>query len=269
MSKLIEKMTNLNKSAVHAMGFGRVDTGETLACMLVMVELAGKTEDQVKELAGVGIAAGLIDTSGLTAAALTKLIKGRGELSVGLVLANGKSAGQKAANGDIDFIVFDPSLPLKVFEGRELEETGRVIRLDMSDDAGLLRSVNNLYPGVDAVLVDLPVSPLTIANMMACRRVADFSGQPIIARVVNTLSTAELSALREAGVKCLLLKSDAGAEDAKALIEAIAALPKPDKKKDRKGVALVPSVNMGFGTKKEEDDGDDGDGDGDGDDDDD
>jgi DNA-binding NarL/FixJ family response regulator len=261
MSKFIDKLTNLNKSTAPAMGFGRADATAKQACMLVMVELAGKTEDEIKGLAGAGIAAGLIDTSGLTAAALAKLIKSRGELNVGIVLANGKSASQKAANGDIDFIVFEPSLPLKVFEGRDLEETGKVIRLEMSADAGLLRSVNNLYPGVDAVLVDLSVSSLTVENMMACRRVSDFSGQPVIARVATALSTAELSALREAGVKVLLLKSDAGADDVKALLEAIAALPKPDKKKGPKGVALVPSVGMGFGTKKEDDDGGDDGGD--------
>ena len=183
------------------MGFGRADAAAKPASMLVVVELAGKTEDEIKDLAAAGIAAGLIDSAGLSAAALGKLIKGRGELSVGLVLANGKSASQKAANGDIDFIVFEPGLPLKVFDGRDLEETGKVIKLEMSGDAGLLRSVNNLYPGVDAVLVDLLMSPLTLENMMACRRVADFSGQPVIARVANTLSTAELSALREAGVR--------------------------------------------------------------------
>lgn len=259
MSKLIDKLNNLNKSSTPAMGFRQADAEARPSCMLVMVEIAGKADDEIKELAGTGIAAGLIDASGLTATALSKLIKGKGELNVGLVLANGKSASQKVPNSDIDFIIFEPVLPLRVFEGRDLEDTGKVIRLDMSADAGLLRSVNNLYPGVDAVLVDLSVSPLTIENMMACRRVADFSGQPVIARVVNVLSVVELSALREAGVKCLLLKSDATVQDVKSLIEAIAALPKPDKKKDRKGIALIPSVSMGFGTKKDEDDGEDDD----------
>jgi hypothetical protein len=260
MSKFIDKLNNLNKSAVAPMGFRRADAEGKTSCMLVMVELAGKTDEEIKDLAGAGVSAGLIDASGLTAAAVSKLIKGKGELNTGLVLANGKSSSQKAANGDIDFIVFEPGLPLKVFEGRDLDETGKVIKLDMSTDAGLLRSVNNLYPGVDAVLIDLPVSPLTVENMMACRRVADFSGQPVIARTGNTMVTAELAALREAGVKCLLLRPDAGVDAVKALVEAIAALPKPDKKKGAKGVALVPSVSMGFGTKKEGDDGGDEDG---------
>jgi hypothetical protein len=260
MSKLIEKLANLNKSTAPAMGFGRADAVKKPSDMLVAVELAGKTDDEIKDLAATGIAAGLIDASGLSAAALGKLIKARGELTVGLVLANGKSASQKAVNGDVDFIVFEPGLPVKVFDGRDLEETGKVIKLEMSADAGLLRSVNNLYPGVDAVLVDLLISPLTVENMMACRRVSDFSGQPVIARVASVLSVAELSALREAGVKVLLLKSDAGVEDVKALIEAIATLPKADKKKGPKGIALVPAVGLGFGTKKEDEDGgDDGD----------
>jgi len=259
MSNLVDKLNNLNKAFTPAMGFRSVDTGERPSCMLIMVELAGKTGEEIKALAGAGIAAGLIDASGLTSAALSKLIKDSDELCIGLVLANGKQSGQKSANGDIDFIVFEPSLPLSIFEGRELENTGKVIKLDISADAGLLRSVNNLYPGVDAVLIDLPVSTLTVENMMACRRVADFSGQPVIARVGNSLSKSELAALREAGVKCLLLKSDAGVDDAKSVIDAIAALPKPDKKKARNGIALVPSVGMGFGTRKEDDNGSDDD----------
>lgn len=260
MSKFIDKLNNLNKASVHPMGFNTAGAEAKPACMLIMVELSGKTEEEISDLVRAGITAGLINGSGMTAAALSKLVKNNNGLPAGIVLGNGKSSGQKAFNGDVDFIVFDASLPLAVFEGKNYENVGKVVHLEMSADAGLLRSVNNLYPGVDAVLADMTAVPLTVEHMMACRRLADFSGQPVIARTNNALSAVELAALREAGVKCLLLNASASLEQVKQLVETIKSLPKPDRKKERHGVALVPSISMAFGAKKEED-GEDDDGD--------
>lgn len=260
MSKFIDKLTSLNKATIAPMGFGRPGVVEKPVSMLVIAEIGGKSEDDIQTLAGVGLVAGLVDSAGLTPAALAKLIKGKGDLIMGMVISNGKTTGQRTVNGDIDFIVFEPGLPLKSFEGRDLEQTGRIIKLELSVDVGLLRSVNNLYPGVDAVLVDLSTSPLTIEQMMLCRRVADFSGQPVIARVASVLSAVELTALRDAGVKCLLLGSDAGADDVKALITAIKALPKPSKKKSLQSNNILPLIPIGFGAGKEkEEEGDDDD----------
>lgn len=260
MSKFIDKLNNLNKSAIPAMGFRRAGSEEKLACMLVVVEIAGKSEDEIRELAVAGIAAVLIDPAGLSAAALSKLIKSSSELTTGMVLTNGKAGNsQKAASGDIDFLIYDPGITIKAFEDKDMENTGKIIRLGQEMDAGLLRSVNNLYPGVDAVMVDLTALPITLESMMGCRRVADFSGQHIIARMAGIPSKAELLSLREAGVKCLLLKAETTATEARDLVEAISALPRPDKKKERKGIALVPSVGIGFGAKKEDENGGDDD----------
>lgn len=258
MSKFIDKLASLNSTAAVPMGFARVETGRKPASILVIAEISGRSEEEIQRLCEAGLDAGLIDSSGLTAAALTRQIKSKGNLITGLVISNGKTVVQKLDNGEFDFIVFKPDLPLKLLEGKDLEETGKVISLEMSLDAGMLRSVNNLYPGADAVLVDLTASPLTVEHMMSCRRVADFSGQPVIARTAGALSAAELIALRDAGVKCLLLDSTAGAGDVKALVEAIAALPRPSKKKTLKGSNILPSIPMGFGARKGEDeDGDD------------
>lgn len=259
MSKFIDKLANLNRAIIPPLGFGRSNNEEKPEPMLLMVELAGKSADEVRNLMAAGVAAGLVDISGLTAGALAKLSSAG--LPVGLLLSNGKPAGLKVANGGIDFIVYGPELPLRAFEGWPMEQTGKVLSLDLAADAGLMRSVNNLYPGVDAVLVDLTVSPLMVGHMMSCRRAADFSGQPVIARTGNSLSIVELTALREAGVKCLLLSAATHAEEVKALSETIKALPKPARKKGPKDVPLVPII--GLVPEKEEEDGGDDDGDGD------
>jgi hypothetical protein len=132
-----------------------------------------------------------------------------------------------------------------------------VLRLDTSIEAGLLRAVNGLHPGIEAVMVDLRVPALTIETLMQCRKVADFTGQPIIALIGAGLTVAELTALREAGVKCLVLPAGSTAAEISSLIDDIRALPRPEKKKDKMGIAIVP--RMGLTPAPKEDEGEGGD----------
>jgi hypothetical protein len=232
--------------------------------MLVAVELAGKPEDELKEVASTGACAGILDPSGLSGAAIVKYLKTKVDMPVGLVLSGGKTGtGAKPEGSDIDFVVFDANLPVKSLAGNEPESVGRVLRLDMEIEAGLMRAVNNLHPEIEAVMVDLRVPALTVENLMQCRRAADFTGQPVIALINAGLTAAELTALREAGVKCLVLPAGSSAADVSTLIDDIRAMPKPEKKKDKKGIAIVPRMGLAPAPKKGDDDGGDDDGDND------
>ncbi len=262
MSKFIDKLNSLNKDASPAMGFRRAESGEKHLSLLVAVELSGKPEDELKEAATTGAAAGILDPAGLSAAALIKYLKTKVDMPAGLVLGGGKTGtGAKAEGSDIDFIVFDMNLPVKSLEGNEAETVGKILRLDSKMEPGLLRAVNNLYPGVDAVMVDMRLPVLTIESLMNCRRVADFSGQPVVALAGKNLAPAELAALREAGVKCVVLPAGTTAAETVALIEDIKALPRPAKKKEKKGVAIVPRMGLATAHKEGEDDGGDDDND--------
>ena len=258
MSKFIDKLDNLKKSAAPAMGFNARGSGDKPVSMLVAVELAGKPEDELKEVATTGACAGILDPASLSGAALIKYLKTKVDMPVGLVLGGGKTGtGAKPEGSDIDFVVFDMNLPVKSLAGNEPESVGKVLRLDTSIEAGLLRAVNGLHPGIEAVMVDLRIPALTVETLMHCRRAADFSGQPILALVGAGLTMAELTALREAGVKCLVLPAGSSAAEIGSLIDEILALPKPDKKKDKKGIAIVP--RMGLTPAPKEDEGDGGD----------
>jgi CheY-like chemotaxis protein len=264
MSKFIDKLDGLNKVAAPAMGFHTAGSGDKPLSMLVAVELSGKPEDELKEVASTGACAGILDPAGLSGAAIVKYLKTKVDMPVGLVLSGGKTGtGAKPEGSDIDFIVFDANLPVKSLAGNEPGSVGRVMRLDMTIDAGLMRAVNNLHPEIEAVIVDLRVPALTMEILMQCRRAADFSGQPVIALTGAALTTAELTALREAGVKCLVLPAGTGAADISSLIDEIRALPKPEKKKDKKGIAIVPRIGLSPAPKKDADDGGDDDGDSD------
>jgi hypothetical protein len=263
MSKFIDKLNNLNKGASPAMGFHTRGGGDESVSMLVAVELAGKPEDESKEVATTGACAGILDPAGLTGASLIKYLKTKVDMPIGLVLSGGKTGtGAKPEGSDIDFVVFDVNLPVKSLAGNERESVGRVLRLDTSIEAGLLRAVNSLHPGIEAVIVDLRVPALTVETLMQCRRVADFTGQPIIALTGAGLTEAELTALREAGVKCLVLPAGSPAAEISSLLNDIRALPKPERKKDKKGIAIVPRVGLAPAHREDEGDGGDDDDDG-------
>ncbi len=258
MSKFIEKLDNLNKAAAPAMGFHTRGGGGKPISMLVAVELAGKPEDELKEVATTGACAGILDPAGLTGAALVKYLKTRVDMPVGLVLGGGKTGtGAKPEGSDIDFVVFDVNLPVKSLAGNEPESVGRVLRLDTSIEAGLLRAVNSLHPGIEAVIVDLRVPALTVETLMHCRRVADFTGQPIIALTGASLSVAELTALREAGAKCLVLPAGTTAAEISSMIDLIMELPRPEKKRHTKGIAVVPRIGLTPAPREDEGEGDD------------
>ncbi len=255
------RLEGLNKSNLPAMGFRRSEADDTPISMLVAVELTGKPEDELKEVATTGAAAGILDPAGLTPAALVRYLKNKVDMPVGLVLGGGKTGtGAKPEGSDIDFIVFDMNLPVKSLAGNESGSVGRILRLDTGIEPGLLRSVHGLQPGIEAVMIDIRVPSLTIETLMHCRKAADFTGQPIIALTISKLTAAELAALRDAGVKCLVLPAGSTAAEIGSLIDDIRALPKSEKKKDKKGIAIVPRMGLAPAPKEDEDgDGDDND----------
>jgi hypothetical protein len=109
------------------------------------------------------------------------------------------------------------------------------------------------------VLVNLRLPSLTIENTMACRKVADFSGQHTFALVNRSLSVVELTAIRDAGVKVLVVPPDTTGDELKALVKAISELPKKENKKDRQTVALLPKLGMAPAPREEEGGDEDGD----------
>lgn len=258
MSKLIDKLNSLNKTVLPAMGFRRAAAEEKLMQMLVLADVSGKAEDEIKEIAGSGIAGCIVDTAGVSASTLSRYLKYTNGMSAGLALLGSKAASSfKLISDSIDFIVFDINLPVAAFEGRDVGNAGKILYVDAGIEADLLRSVHRIYPGIDAVMINMRLPSLTLENMMACRRVSDFSGQHAVAMVNKILSSIELIALRDAGVKALVLPQDSSIDDLRSMMDAVLALPKPEKKKDNKTVALLPKLGLAPAPKEEEEGDDD------------
>jgi hypothetical protein len=264
MSKLIDRLNNLNKAAMPAMGFRTASSGGKSLAMIVLADVTGKTEDEFKSIADTGAAGGFVEGSGLSAAALAKYTRSAGKMNVGLSLTGTKAASAwKLVTSDIDFVIFGPETPVSAFGGKDLDSLGKVLALALDTDSDLLRSVRNIYPDIEAVLIDLRASNLTVEALMACRRLADFAGQHTLALVGGVPSEAELLALRGAGVKGLVLAPGLSADDIRALVEDVAALPKVEKRKDTQSIATLPKLGLAPAPKEEGEgggeDGDDGD----------
>lgn len=259
MSKLVDKLDNLSRPAGPAMGFHTAGATEKAISMLVAVEITGRPEDEVKDIAGLKAAGGVIDGAGLTAAALSKYAKAAGSMPIGLNVGGGKAVSSwKLVAGDVDFAIFDVNTPVIVLEGKDADSLGKVLSLRFDMESGLLRSVNNLYPDIHAALIDLRLREFTVETMMNSRRVADFAGCHMLALVKVSLSYQELLALRGAGVKGLILPSDSSVDEIKAFIERVEGLPRVEKKKEKRDVVLLPKFGLAPAAKEEE--GGDGDG---------
>ena len=257
MSKLIDKLNAVSQVTAAAIGFRRVEAEEKKLSLLVMANVTGCNEDEVREIAVSGVSAVVIDSEGLSEGALLRMIKQCSGLITGLVIDDNKEDSiVKAADEDIDFVIFETQLPVSLYGGKNLEKAGRIVKLDMGMDISRLRAVNGLQPPIDAVLIHLAASPLTVDDLMNCRRIADHTGQPLIASVNKLLGEEELVALREAGVKCLLMSAGMSVDDMKILINSISSLPKPvrKKEKDRGSVSLLPHISFPASRKDEGDD---------------
>ena len=253
MSKFIEKLNSFAKKSAPAMGFRRSPEAMRQPSMLVAVESAGKSDEELKDMADAGAVAALVDSAAITSSALAKCLKNCGNIVIGLQIASAKYASAaKLITPDVDFIVFDMSIPVKAFDSKEFEAAGKILTADPAMEAGLLRSINDLYPSVNAVMIDMRVTILTLENLMNCRKVADFTGQNIIAQVNKSLTRAELIALRDSRVKSLLLPADTSAAEVAGIVKDISELPVMEKKKEQGGIALVPRIETQAAAKEDE-----------------
>lgn len=261
MSKLIEKLNNLYKTATPSLGFRKSETEEKPLSMLLIVSMTGRADNDVKELGDAGITASVLDPAALSAGALGKYLKNRGNMPVGLLIDSNKALnGLKTITSDIDFIIFGADMAANTFTSKELEQAGRILKVKPAIELGLLRAVNNLRPSVDAILTDLTDASLTIEDLLNCQRISDHTGQPLIATVNKRLTEAELLGLRDAGVACLFIQSGLPGSDLVAMMESIKMLPRPVKRKEKGGVVLLPRLGARSDAKKgDEDDGEDDD----------
>ncbi len=241
MSVFIDKLENLFEGEQQSIGFGAkqaVSPGKKIQVVACLSQENGDIDDIIA-----GADAVLLCTSKADAAAglVQKITAASADIPCGIWLkGTGKTEMRQIVKIKSDFLVFAAAgTPLTVIESYE---GGKIIEIESSVDAGILRTVNTL--SVDGVLAggeETEEDSLTVQKLMMFQRFADIVTKPLLVPVPGKITGKELLALWEAGVSGVVIEAD-GQGRIKKLRQEIDKLDFPSqRKRDRSNVVLPRS----------------------------
>ena len=156
-----------------------------------------------------------------------------------------RTSVQAALDAGADFFVFDDGRAHA--SSMAVDEVGRVLVLGADHDEQRLRSIAAV--DLDAVLVTGDPKALTVRDLLALRRVAGYSGAPLLVASEQAPDLASLEAWRDAGAVAVLVRGDASA--LRAIVEAAAAVPAPRR---RRNEGALPSLGLRMAPSSQEHD---------------
>lgn len=235
---------------VQSMGFMTAKSEQARPKIQLVVNITGnKAKSQIKELAGAD------------ALLFPNLAVSLDEKITGMWLSKGDAEEvEKSIKAAADFVVLPASGAVLAPD----KKLGKIIEIEESITDIMLRTVGELP--VDAVLLSESTESNLALNwkrLMLIRRFAGLAGKPVLIEVLPTITEIELQQIWDAGVSGVVVKTDAeqAEEITGKLREIIEKLSFPSKRKNEKGMAIVPRVEIAPEEPKEDegDDGDDGD----------
>jgi hypothetical protein len=226
MSKFIDKLNSIASGGLAPMGFRAAGTKPRPRMALVAHTAAAKAA---------GADAVLVSVS-------KSLKKPKSDIPWGGWLKEVSREGVKRmGEGGADFVVFPAaSVSSAILE----EELGKVVEVEATLDAGLLKAVDDLP--VDAVLIAGEKPSLTWHDLMLFRRGANILTKPLMVVVSPDITASELQALCEAGVAGVV--AGGKIEKLRPMIDKLTA-PKAGK---RRAEPLLPRISGGAGAVSEE-----------------
>lgn len=246
MTKLADAIRRSQRIEAAPMGFGaaRPATKPTM-----VVGAIAKASESLKAYQDAGVDLVVVDArpGTISDADAKKLAGDAGSLVLGL-LAGGIDASQAEALKDagFDFLVFDAdSTPAAALLNEDL---GFVLTLPSQPDELFLRSLESL--SLDAVYLESLPSPLTVARQLDLNRIGLLAHKPLVCLTQAGVSAEDLRCLRAAGAGVVLAT---GAEAAKGLKEAVAALPPRKTRREERRMVSLP-IGAGGGHDDEDDD---------------
>ena len=248
MSKLIQHIGRLGKTAPAPMGFGAAARREATPAMVIV----GATADR----AGLG---GL-DTSSLDAvlyqpdspgvASAAGDAKALGEGTWGVSLDAPTAEGVQAlVDAGCDFVVINGTdAPLAALHHEEL---GRILVVDYTLSKETARALDPLP--LDAVLLSEPLSgPLSLEDLLRLSALRGEIALPFLLAVRGPFTAWDIESLREVGVEGLVPDlGTAGAEELAGLAKVVRGLPRRRNKGDRSAASL-PRIRMAAGPPQED-----------------
>jgi len=208
MSKFINKLKQVSQGAPQTIGFRRAEAVSTRWKIQLVASL---TEGDINSLADYvgGADAGVVPISRSSSGVETikKISGAMADIPWGGWLEDIDQKRLKQVMGHgCDFVVFPADgTPLTIAQS---DEVGRILQVEATLDANLLRAVNELP--VDAVLVgseEKGERSLTWYKLMLFQRFADLLTKPLLVSVPPNVTAGELKSLWEVGVDGVVVKA--------------------------------------------------------------
>jgi hypothetical protein len=246
MSKFIDKLERASTGG-QPMGF-RAAKAAPKPRMLLVAAVAQVDIEGLADSVG-GADAGLLSMAKLSSGAksLKQISQAVSDIPWGGWLKGvGRGGVEKLAEAGADFVVFPAGNSL--FEDKKL---GKILEVEPSLEPGLLKTIDDLP--VDAVLIASEEDKkfLTWQHLMLFQRCASLLAKPLLVSVPPEVSSSELGALWEAGVRVVVKAGELEGKIGK-IRQMLDKLPAPSPGKRKKAEPLLPRIGGETGIVSEE-----------------
>ena len=138
-----------------------------------------------------------------------------------------------------DFFIYTPTIPVALLKNVKV---GKIVRVDSSVDAGILRAINELRQLVDAVLLADQPATLTFKRLVISQRLADILSIPLLVTVDPSICRDEIIALCEVGISAIVLPEKCTIAQYTDIHSLITGLPGNIKRKGKNNV-IIPRID--------------------------
>ena len=248
MSKLVDKLQRLSKSSIPPLGFRPAAEEAKSSPMLLIARLAGVDAKEAETLAGASVDAGLILNEDVTTENVNQMVKAVGDIPLGVFLKGDSQGVSELIGAGCDFLVFDAKTAVKVLQG---EKTGKFLMIEPSMDQGFVRAIDGL--DIEAVFINLSgESFITVEHLLICQRFSELLDKPLIVILPSLIEREELSSLRQAGVKGIVIPLGQSPEVLAELRKMMENLPREVKRRRTKPGAVLPHYGGDLAAEEEE-----------------
>ncbi len=246
MSELAKRIGRIQRREVSGgMGFGATRREQPRA-MLLAVTVATSAEAKTAVASGADIAI-------LTGPGAAAAIKGLDKVCAGAQLDTlDEAAAAALRQAGCDFVI--SPLETTASAAVDTDAMGQVVAIADSISDATLRALGPL--GLDALFVPTDHGTTTLAAQLELVRFASLSGLPLAVPIAPGAAVPQLRVLRDSGVAMVIAAAGANAEQIKALVDSLKAVPAPKKGSKGGDMAIVPSIAQRGGDEDDDDDDD-------------
>ncbi len=247
MSKFVDKLQHLSKSAAPSIGFHPVASKPKSSAMLLIAGLSGVDVKKAEVLANSIVDAGLILSQSIEG--IGQVAEVMGDIPLG-ILVKDVSEGKldKLVESSCDFVVFDVKMPLVEFRQQGI---GKFLMIEPSLDWGLIRAINRL--DVDGVFIDRgKESFITVERLLIYHRFSDLLNKPLVAILPSLVTNAELANLWQAGIDGIVTPPAQPKKSLTELRRIIDNLPKGANRRRGKADVILPHYGGGEDIESDE-----------------